>query len=758
MIVQRHGWLIASSVLASYFALNVGANGIPALRHDWFWPLQWGGTHDVFLAAAGAWQTQGIGSPNPFVNNYLLVAFLVPLEALFGAYGALLLFLFGVALAISLSARALAIVFGANELLAMVAAGFALFNPWTYTEIVAGHGAMLVAYAATMALLAEAMRPAPRTAVCAAATAFTLPQLQFFAPSLAIVAGLAAFRHRWLPLATWVVAGAANFIGIAFAVRAFARTPLTQAWEQTQSLAPIKAVLLSGYFARYADGYDHFGAYAVACIAALALVGCAQVPRSKAVIVTALLTALVLVTAMGVRGPFASILPFLYERFPAIGLYRELYDLIGYVVIGYVILGVTAASRHALFAGAFAAATAALALLWTWHSPTHFWVDRRSLPQIPVVALPNTRIALLPAFQPLSYRGSFSGLDPDAYPRADGVTALNESVPAWPGDAALASYARDGDVRSLAALSVTEIASRPWYSMTTREFEEQIALPIKTITSSQRVTAPLVAQLTAVPIVSLIRTPPAVAIADRIGGGAVFFGDIANFAPPNVLQPSKRYVHAADGWVDARLAFAVYPELAQPFGGALTTSHTDVLALPAGGHMLLVFVKGRLLAADSRILATSTGRLRWIDVPSGVSAVRCQGLCEVVLQGDVPPNVPDNVEAPVAQPVAAHAILPWLVAVTLPAGDPSALRYNIRYDEHWTCSGCPPGSAHVSLDATVNGWLLGARSAPTSVYLVEWVALLQTIAQVLGLVWILIVLIRAAFELQAQARRPLPTA
>ncbi|MBV8280563.1 MAG: hypothetical protein JO347_00695, partial [Candidatus Eremiobacteraeota bacterium] len=375
MTVQRHGWLIASCALAAFFALTAGSNGIPALRHDWFWPAQWGGAHDVFLAASSPWQTQGIGGPNPFVNNYLLVALLAPLEALFGAYGALLLFFFGVACAIVLAARKLAIAAGAHEALAMVAAGFALFNPWTYSELIAGHGAMLVAYAATMALIAESLAEVPNAFVCATAVAFTLPQLQFFVPAL-IAAALLATRRMWLPLATWAAAGAASFIAVALSGQALARTPVTAAWEQTQSLAPGKALLLSGYFARYADGYDHYGALAVACIAIIALIGGLQAARSRVIAVTAVATALVLIAAMGVRGPLGASLPGLIERFPALGLYRELYDLIGYAVIGYSILAVSAAARYRVLAFAFGAAALALALLWTWHSPTRFWVDR----------------------------------------------------------------------------------------------------------------------------------------------------------------------------------------------------------------------------------------------------------------------------------------------------------------------------------------------------------------------------------------------
>jgi hypothetical protein len=48
---------------------------------------------------------------------------------------------------------------------------------------------------------------------------------------------------------------------------------------------------------------------------------------------------------------------------------------------------------------------------------------------------------------------------------------------------------------------------------------------------------------------------------------------------------------------------------------------------------------------------------------------------------------------------------------------------------------------HVRIDGCVNGWILGPESSGNgAVWLVEWVALAQTVAQALGLAWLLVLL------------------
>jgi len=73
--------------------------------------------------------------------------------------------------------------------------------------------------------------------------------------------------------------------------------------------------------------------------------------------------------------------------------------------------------------------------------------------------------------------------------------------------------------------------------------------------------------------------------------------------------------------------------------------------------------------------------------------------------------------------------------VEVPPGIVQTLRYHERYDEHWLAFGASP-VVHVRLDGCVNGWLLPARAGPSVVWLVEWVALAQSAAQLVGFLWV----------------------
>jgi hypothetical protein len=736
-------WLAIPGVLALYFTIIVTSNGVPALRHDWNWPDY----YHPFVNAISGWSEQGIGGANLFVNNYLLVVPLAPIGALLGPFPTLFIFVFGIGLVTLLAARSLASTVGASELGANAAGAFALFNPWVYTQIVAGHLPMIVAYAATIALLSEAIRANPRPPVCALAVAFTVAQLQFFVPALAIGV-VVALRHKtWLPVLTWVVVGSASLLGLMFRAKQFATTPLTLAWEQTQSVAPLHALLLSGYFAKYTLGFDKLASVAVAIVAVLAVAGLMLSKPSRGLVVAGLVTVLALVLAMGLRGPASGVLAGALAHVPGAALYRELYDVIGFVAIGYLLLSAAAASRNVVCLSAFCFAAVLLIIDWTAFSPAHQWVNRATLPTIPYVAQSKTRFALFPPFQPLRYMGRFAGLDPDAVIRPDRTTPVNEEVPTWPEDSALARYLSAKDWRPLANLSVSEIANRPWYSSASRELLEQLAFaPPPPPSDWERVASS--ASIPAVPEISTIGMPDAVAIPSDPGAGAVFFGDVAglqgsgvpqawaNYERPSVVASQNQFVHAADGWVDARLGFAADPQLGQPFGGALTTNPSALLML-SGGADALVFVKGELISDDGRVLSHDSRGYHWIPIPADVSHVRCRGLCVVVLEGRVPPGTKNvSVTAPYVR-LDDDRFTPWLLRIEMPAGPAAALRYNARYDEHWLAWDGAKALIHVRVDGSVNGWLLGSRNGPSVIWLVEWVAFAQTVAQALGLMWLI---------------------
>ncbi|MBV8172176.1 MAG: hypothetical protein JO219_09645, partial [Candidatus Eremiobacteraeota bacterium] len=633
------------AVLAIYFTLLVTANGVPALRHDWAWP----DFYQPLAWAASGWSAAGIGEPNAFVNNYAAQSLLALLGVIFPPLVTLMVFVFAIALGVLLAARSLALRVSGSELVADAVAAVALLNPWVYTEIVAGHLPMVLAYAATMALAAEILKREPRAERSALAVALTIAQMQFFVPALVGAIVLLVRNRLWLPLAAWFVAGSATIVGVIFGAREFASTPLTQAWEQTQSVAPRSALLLTGYFAKYTIGFDKLGVVPETLVVAVALIGLAFGWRRRSVLAAAIVTVVALLVAMGLHGPAAPLIGPIFALVPAAGLYRELYDVIGFAAIGYVVLCASAGARNPVPVALLGIAALLFLLCWTRFTPTSQWANRDRLPHVALDPRPLTRFALTPPFQPLRYDDRFGGLDPDAYVRENAFTPLNGPVPLWPEDSALATYAQTGDAAALAALSVSAIANRPWYAAASNELAEQLAI--------RPVTAPLPARLVAdvrpLPEVSLVGIPQSSDVANHPGDGAVFFGDVAgisgagvprawaNYVKPRAVNAPGTYVKAADGWVDARLGFAALPAIGQAFGGALTTNGRALLQV-AGGDRLLVYVRGALLGTNGELLTNSTNGYRWISVRREVSAVRCDGLCVVALEGTPPAGVADR--------------------------------------------------------------------------------------------------------------------
>jgi len=762
-IVERYRWLASSVILAIFFVLLVANRGVPALRHDWYWPRQPELVADMWAAATSGWRIDGLGGPNPYINDYIVALFAVPVGLLFGVRFAFLAFLFAIAIGVALSARKLALDAGGGQGVAVVAAGFGLFNPWAYTQIVAGHVFMVAAYAATMALLAEALRQSPRSNVCACAIGFTVPQLQFFFPALLVALGLVIARRMWLPITTWVVLGAPSLLGIALSSKDLESTPLTLAWERMQSIAPFKAMLLSGYFARYTDAFDKVAIWAMVLVIALSVAVLFARPRVALVVVTAFVTAALMLVAMGLKGPLAGVLDFLITRLPALGLYRELYDLLGFVAIGYLILAV-AATRGTRSPGyVFAAAVVLLMCSWVLSPPTRFWTDLFRLPNVNVSAEPNTRIAFLPIYQPLQFLGRYSGLDPDARARPEQAHVLNTATPSWPMDVALSSFALTGSTESLAALSVSEIAARPWYENDPRELGEQLALqpPAPLVRPAKSFVMHIVPESE----VALAPWPDAVSVANRIGANAVFFGDVAGlqsdgldgkwrvYTRPRPIAPPKTYTSAPDGWVDARLAFPVEPDLGQGFGGALTMSATASLPVD-GGDDILVFVRGALLDASGRQVASNTRGYHWISLPVDAKSLYCRGLCVVALEGQVPHDLRENAPPGHVRPVAFERFEPWLFKVTLAPGPRAALRLNERYDDHWVAFSNPPAVAHVRLDGAVNAWLEPSRPNTETIWLIQWVALVQASIEVGAAGWLAFILVGVTVQMIRSAQQP----
>ncbi|TAM77167.1 hypothetical protein EPN44_03770 [bacterium] len=644
---------------------------------------------------------------------------------------------------------------GAGVWAQTAAALMAVLNPWTYTEVIAGHLFMVMAFGALLWLAAELLRTSPRPLVVALLTVVTLQQLQFFVVAALAVVLYGVRSRRMLPVANVLVLAVAGLVGLAFSKSVLLNVPYTLAWESSQSIAPAKALLLQGYFARYTASWGWTFQAAVACQMVIAAAGIFMGWRSRRVRVIGLLTAALLLYAMGTLGPLAPIYNVVAVHVPVARLFRELYDIVGLVLIG--VIALAAASSVSARGAAYLWLTAALVVAgaWVWMPPSRYWVDGRAIPRITVSNAPNTRYALLPAFQPLRFQDRGSGADPDALMLSDGVVPLNMYFPRYPVGSALAEYAQTGDTATLSALSVSEVIARPWLATDTFSLSQQSALPLGAFPASPKRAG--ARRIDAAPMLALLEMPAIGSVVDRIGGGNIFFGDAAGLAGPGVptswrslprVTPivfSHRFLRATDGWIDARLGFIAEPRLAQAFGGALTTARRVPLRV-APGIDALVYVRGRLVGRGGEVISGSTRRYKWVRVPPSVSTVTCDGECVVAVQGIVPRGISGEPTTLRAIAIPFRGVMPWLAVADIPHREGRLIRYNVAFNRNWVALFDGKVLSHVRVDMTVNGWLLPEGWKPGHIIIIEYAAAIQALFEVFGIAWIVALLALTALH------------
>lgn len=697
---------------------------VPALRQDWG-PYPFGvDAGELLRIGASGWTTDGMGAPSPYPQAYLVAPLLALARLVLSPEALLVAYLFGAGLLCAFGGRALAKHAGAGETAAGAAALFMTFNPWTFTELVAGHTYMLLAYAATIWLFAEILRRDSRPEMLVLCVLGTVQQIQFFIVATVIVAVLAWRRHLVVPAVVAAVLWLPTAIGIVADRSAFAAIPLTLSWERDQSVSLLGALLLNGYFARYGMQFSGLRSIPMLLLLALAAAGAAFALRQRALAGVTAGTLAALVLATGIRGPLGPLFVWAVEHARAVGVFRELYDLLAFAVIGYAVLALAAVKVVPAARWAFLVSSVALAVLWWQPPPARWWVPSSQVAPAAFAAPPNTRFALFPAFQPLSYEERGSGIDPDMYARDGNVTPLNDSFALYPVSAALAAFSLDGDASGLRALSVSTIVQRAYL----REQDEALAQQQAFFERrSPGVTRTRTLAVRAFSELALQQPPAIAAVANRLGYGNLFFGD----APGGrvvAVRASNRSVRADRDWVDARLAFTQSPQLAQGIGGAVTTNRRALLAVRGGLHAL-VWIDGALRAQSGTVLARTTHGYRWIALTRSVTAVTCDGTCVVAAEG-TPPNVPANPPPRSFRTLDFALVTPWLVRARVPAGPAAALRYNVAYDPAWAAYLGGASLRHVRLDAAVNGWSLPRRAQPAEVTIVERVALAQAAAEV----------------------------
>jgi len=103
-----------------------------------------------------------------------------------GPFAALAVLMFLIAFAMMWATDRLVSLATPDPVVRFSAAAFALFNPWVYAKIVAGHYAMVLSCAALALLVREACSRTPNSLRASIVIACLLPQLQFFLLALPI--------------------------------------------------------------------------------------------------------------------------------------------------------------------------------------------------------------------------------------------------------------------------------------------------------------------------------------------------------------------------------------------------------------------------------------------------------------------------------------------------------------------------------------------------------------------------------------------
>ncbi len=729
----------ASVAAALAFAAFVVAKGVPTLRHDWNWPIDRIAIPSFFDESVNGWLSNGFGLANAHPTTYLLALPLVAAMWLLGPLGALALLALASGYCCMRAAAAVATRWGSTDLAAVGIGLFALFNPWVYNEVVAGHLTMVLAYAALVGLFAEMARGAGAGAVKLALwLALVEIQLQFFIIAMLAVALFAAFTKKWWPLLAGAVVALPSIIGIVADRAALLQTPYSVEWQANQSVDPLSLLSLNGYFPGYADRLGVAAELAVWSVCALALVGAVLARRRQTAIWAAAAAALVFLVAIGMRGPLAVPYEWIVRQVPESGVFRELYDLAGIFAALLVVLASAGTASVRPLGYVAMAAGIVLPVTWLFHPPSELWIAAREYPHPSVTAPAFSRVALIPAFQPLQLRGDGGdGADPDAFAYPGQVAVINQYFPTYPVDVALARYERSGDVAPLRALGVASIVERPWLVSRSNGAiglaASSLAMPASRAAPpgtarNLRDAAPLVSQCSAVRVVAIV---------DRLNACDIFLGDAPGYATIRPVAVESVSIDPRSAWIDARLAFARAPELAQGMGGALTQS--PIPHSVDAASWLLAYVRGRLNATDGHNLATSRGGFTWIWIPRSVAAIACAGLCELVAESQSFPALPLYQRAAPAQGLTFDRLTPWLYRVRVSQGSAGLIRLNERYDPGWFALRGGHVLRHLRVGLSVNGWDL-ADDASSDVFLVQVTAFFQLLAELMGLLCVLLLL------------------
>jgi hypothetical protein len=706
---------------------SVLGHGLPALRHDWWFPLTSSAMHEVISWYSSGWSAYGLGSAQPYPTFYPLVPVLAALSYILPPLGVLICLIAATTYCLARTGMKLGSIAGVGIPGQVALALVATLNPWVYTEFVCGHPYMIAAYAIMLSLTAETLRPNSRNWALVILSALSIVQIEFFLIAIVPFATWCVRGQKKLALVIFATFAAPIAFGLAANYSLLKGTPYGLDWEQWESIPFFAGALLRGYGLRYDVAFQSI-AFASIMLALLSIYGC-WIARNRPAQRTIILISLACILyATGSTGILAPLYNWLVIHVPESAVFRELYDLIAIACIGTVLALSLAFARSKL--AAIVGCIAALTFLYPWIKAPILKtvVSAASLPRVVFEKNESFRVALLPAFQPMSFSGAGSGTDPNAFIEPGFATPLNEWFPSFPVDMALAFAERDHDFKYIAALGVRTIINRPYLHS---DDAALLGQGIKLNTAPQSL--PLTTNLAnALPILTLHREAPLVtSIGNQSNENSIFFGDIY---PDKIttFHPSTATHDQRLTWVDARLSFISHPENASAFGGVMTSSRVP-LVLDSRGFVL-ARAAGRIMDEHGAIVVPFSDNLHWWKVPANTHVLVCDGECIVVLQADVPPNLAEHhIES--TQPITAipiHHLTDWAATASVPADTGGTLRYNIRYDKYWLALSGLRQLQHFRLNTALNAWFLPSAPYARNIILVNASACIQALLELLA--------------------------
>src|SRR5580658_1904721 len=722
--VPRVVWL--GGIVAAAFLVVACGDRAPALRHDWTWFPFVAAPLDVFWSAAGGWWPDGIGGFAAYAPWFLpgwcfaALRTVFPPDAVatlgFASAGAIA---YAAAVTVARNARAPA-------LLATIAGLAVLASPWIYDELVAGHLFMIAAAAGLAAYAATVAGGRDTRLRWLVLASF---QVQFFVPALILAIGLGVRRRRFRPdLIVALALALPSIIGFLGGYRGVAGIPLTLAWELDQSVSPVLAWIGRGYFA----AYDHALSFwaSLGAVALIALAGWGVARRRSAFSYGALIVFVgTTLFAMGLRGPLWPLFRLGFVAFPPLGLYRELFDVVGlaqYALIGAVAWSDRSIARVGLL---IAPLVVVAGVAWVVSPPRAFWVPAGDLPRVEVPsAPPGGRFALLPPFQPLMWEGRGSGIDPDDMPHGLQSSPLNLYVPGFPVDVALARLAR-GDSRLAARLGASVVQSRPWLQPEPIGQAGQVAVEPRLAPLPPRL------QLAGVtPLFAQGGAPRDETVGNTLGGGRLVSDEDAPLDERRIRRRSVELDWSRQ-WVDMALVERAFPDFGSAFGGVATSGPTPLDLTFGATQSVLVAVRGTLREDRTAHTFRDLRRLSWVplSVPDGVTRWTCHGICAIAASSSTDlSRLPAEVPPLPRRALPSTPFTPWLYAVHPAYGGAPVLYFNMTYDDGWIAV-TNTLLRHWRIDGVTNAWSLGDAPAGT-VLVLHLTSLLQFIAELAAVV------------------------